>query len=234
MVTLFPYSTVGSFLWNDVLPELVLYGLPTLHFRNYLNMDLYQRDHPSGQTASAHVPQGPHLPKTSCHTVGSFAEAAALALCLLLQGLSKGFGLFQATSTAALWAPPWLHMEICVVPVDCRGTVCSTMSLSWTAGNVCSVFEAPPAFFWQWSWYLQDCFPLHLLISFSLFLFLNLFSQRHNQCSPLVQIWPLVGLFWSSWSWYLPKMKQLLSPTHRGHSCRSIMLEKPCRQNPMQ
>ena len=70
------------------------------------------------------VTQGPPwtaaLPALLPHC-GPSPWAAALAQALLLWGLSHGCSRLQATSTAAPWAPPWLHMEICSMWLSSAG-----------------------------------------------------------------------------------------------------------------
>lgn len=84
----------------------------------------------------------------------------------------------------------WLHViSHWMVPVGCRGTACSTMGLSWTAGNHCSSLEhLLPSVCAN----LGACRAVSLtfLTSLSLsaavvqqfFPFFSLLSQRHTQC----------------------------------------------------
>ena len=72
------------------------------------NMALYHRAHPSG-TAPALPPQAAAPPALLC---GLLPMGCSSSLGLFLWGLC-GLQLLQASSTAALWAPPWLHVEIC-------------------------------------------------------------------------------------------------------------------------
>ena len=61
------------------------------------------------------APAQPHkqpLPQPSCPTVDSSPWAASLTRGCSCRGI-HGLCLLQASSTAAQWAPPWLHMEIC-------------------------------------------------------------------------------------------------------------------------
>ena len=77
------------------------------------------------------------LLQPSCATVGPSPWAAAPAQGCSCEGIY-----------CCPWALPWLYGEIHgfhAVPVGCRGTVCSSMGLSWAAGNFCSVPGAPPA-----------------------------------------------------------------------------------------
>lgn len=70
-------------------------------------------------------------------------QAAAVAQAAPTGSL-HGLFLLQASSIAALWAPPWLHLEISVVLVGCTGMVFSSVDLSWTTKSCC-VPGAPPA-----------------------------------------------------------------------------------------
>lgn len=67
---------------------------------------------------------------------------------LLLQGLSMGCSFLHTTSTAALWALPWLHGGGSTLygAHGLQGSVCSTMDLFWAAGCFCSASGAPSAF----------------------------------------------------------------------------------------
>ena len=68
-------------------------------------------NHPSG--AAPAQPHKRQLSQPSCPTA-----VCSPGLQLYLRGSCRalhGLCLLQASSTAALWAPPWLHVEICSV-----------------------------------------------------------------------------------------------------------------------
>jgi len=56
-------------------------------------------------------------------------------------GPLHGLQLLHASSAAAPWPPPWLH----VVPMDCRGQPAPPWASPRAAGSFCSVPGAPPA-----------------------------------------------------------------------------------------
>lgn len=77
------------------------------------NMGPYHRVHPSGANRSnIGPPQAAAPPIITCSCVGSSPQSAARAWVLLLQGLSTGHSLLQATST---WSTMGLY-------TGCRGT----------------------------------------------------------------------------------------------------------------
>lgn len=84
-------------------------------------------------------------------------KGCSSSLTLLLQVLSMGYT-SSTPSTAILWAPLWLHVEICMVPMGCRWTTCSSMGLSCAGRNFCSLSGAPPALLLSWPWWLQGGF----------------------------------------------------------------------------
>jgi len=71
------------------------------------NMALYHRVHPLWLHCSSTASHGWQLPQPSCPSVGSSPWAGAPVK------VSMGSSLLQASSTAAQWAPPWLHVENC-------------------------------------------------------------------------------------------------------------------------
>ena len=73
------------------------------------SMAPYCRTHPSG--TALHGPHGWQLPQPSCPIVTPL-HVLQLWPGLLLQGYPQAC-LLQASATAALWAPPWPHGEIC-------------------------------------------------------------------------------------------------------------------------
>ena len=70
---------------------------------------------------------------------------------------------------------------LCLVPISCRGTACSTMGLSWAAGSCCSMSGAPPALTLRVAGLFHNLLSLLLLCNRFFFPFLNLLSQ--NVCS---------------------------------------------------
>jgi len=82
----------------------------------------------TGPTPQALPHTGPHgwyVPHCSCSTAGCSTQAAAPAwgcFCRSIHGLC----LLPASSTAAPWAPLWLHVEIC--PMLCPEV---SMLLHW-------------------------------------------------------------------------------------------------------
>jgi len=128
--------------------------------------------------------------------------------------------------------PPPVHIHCCTmgssmaacgdllhtVPMGSRGTVCSTMGLSWAAGIFYSTSGAPPALILHLPHWLQSCSSLcSSLVSFSN----GSFSLSSVCVMSIAHSWALVvaGHFWSSWNWIRSDMGQLLGSAHRGHPC---------------
>ena len=92
------------------LPQMISCGLPTACSspQHFSNTALNHGAHPSG-TAPALPPQAAAPPAPPWAAPYSLqlppGPVPAGALC--------GLRLLQAPSTAALWAPAWLHVEIC-------------------------------------------------------------------------------------------------------------------------
>lgn len=120
-----------------ILSKLIPHGLPTGSSSPSTapQIQLCTTGAHSSGTAPAQVPMDRSSPSSAAPLSGCFPWAAALA-----QGCSGGAlcGLYlhQITSSAASWAPPWLHVEVC--SAWCRKTVCSSMGLSRAAGSCCS------------------------------------------------------------------------------------------------
>jgi len=125
MVTLCPYSTWGP-----------SHGL--LSFASWSHMDLPQAAALQALLQHISVPQGPSF--RSCSSTDPYGQQLSQTSCsprtplhrcssgpvLFLEGFSMGCSLLHTTSTAALWAPPWLHGEdlLHVMPMGCRGQGC--------------------------------------------------------------------------------------------------------------
>lgn len=118
-------SRMGSLSQDAVLPKLILHRLPS---GCSSNITPCYGAHPSG-TAPAWVPMG----------------SSFLSLPATLQLLSEPAPMWaqhgpchlQASSTAALWAPPWMSCGdlLPVVHEGNRGIACTSMGLPWAAGN---------------------------------------------------------------------------------------------------
>ena len=102
MVTL-PLLRVRFLPWDAVLPKLILHRLPS---GCSSNITPCYGAHPSG-TAPAWVPMGSSFPSLPA-TLQLLSEPVPV-------WAQHGPCHLQASSTAALWAPPWLHVEICSV-----------------------------------------------------------------------------------------------------------------------
>ena len=147
LLTPFPCSSMGSLPWDAIIPALIPLGLPTgCTSPSTAPTQLCT----TGPTLQALLPVAPNrqwLPQPSCPTAGCSPWAAALA-----QGAPAGFYqvcILHASSTAALWAPPLLHREICSMQCTwaAGGTACSSMGLSWAVGSCCSAPGTPPVLF---------------------------------------------------------------------------------------
>lgn len=90
-----PLLLVGSLLCNPVFPVPILCGLPIGCIS-------------SGTAPALHHRQT--LPQPSCHTVSCSPQAAAPTWGCSYRGCPEPP---TDTSSAALWAPSWLHLEIC-------------------------------------------------------------------------------------------------------------------------
>lgn len=121
-----------------------------------------------GCSSSRTVLMWVHLPGLHCSSTGphrwqlpqtSYSTAVVSTSC------SSGLGLLQLQ-------PPWGHIHcctmgssmaacgdlLCLMPMGCSGTGCSTMGLSSAVGSFCSGPGAPPAILLCWPWWLQGCF----------------------------------------------------------------------------
>jgi len=120
------------------------------------NMAPYHGTHPSESTPAgspqAAAPPRPPVPSQaplhglqlqprSCSCRGSSGAAASFQCCSLD---------FSMTS---------LEVLLCVMPMGCRGTACSSMGLSSAAGNFCSTSGAPPALTLQYAGLFLFHFP---------------------------------------------------------------------------
>ena len=163
---------MGSLSQDAVLPKLILHRLPS---GCSSNITPCYGAHPSG-TAPAWVPMG----------------SSFLSLPATLQLLSEPAPMWaqhgpchlQASSTAALWAPPWLHVEIC--SVWCPWVAGGQPALLWASPGLWGMLVASSTLSLYWPGCLCNGFPMfspsfsHLLYSI-FYLFINLLSWRHNQ-----------------------------------------------------
>ena len=109
---------------------------------------------------------------------------------LLLQGLSMGCGLLQAASTATLWAPPRMHLEIgsALCPSAAGAQLFHHRPFLGCRGiSVPHPEQLLPSFCTDLGWWLQSCFShishssLPTAVAQQCFLSLNLLSQSHSQ-----------------------------------------------------
>jgi len=126
------------------------------------------RAHPSG--TALHGPCGRQpLSALLPHRLQVWSRTSA--------GAFHGLCLLQAAFTAVLWAPPWLHVEVCSVwwgRWRDRGTACSSMGLSCAVGAPLSELTMVPAGLF----FLHSYFSLPAAVVQCLLPFLNLFSHR--------------------------------------------------------
>jgi len=186
-VTCFPCSSVGLLLWDGVLPKLILCASHRQQFFRYCSyMGLYHTVHPLG----------PHCFSTGPHR-GQLPQPSSSSPRLLLRGLSMDCSSFRSNS---LLHHGLLH--------GCRGRF-APCGAPWAAA--CSTMGME-ILLHAWSISCTDLFSAGLFFShFSLlspsyccvagFSFLKSALPEEQPVLLMTQLWPVTGIFWSSWSW---------------------------------
>lgn len=122
-----------SFPEDAILPKLILRGLPSSCSSSSTAPAQLHTTGPALQEPFHTCLHRWQQPQTSCSTMGSSSWATALAWCLLLQGLTMGCSILQATATCCAmgssmgctWRSASRRTEWAA-----GGTACSTTGLS--------------------------------------------------------------------------------------------------------